>query len=84
MKFTTLKDGQAVVITNDKAIALNKLGFNGSLMELIQTEDDTLDRLNEQLQEYSGSKQTADKNQFAAPISRQDCRYRTELPGSCI
>ncbi len=70
MKLTTLKDGQAVVITDDKAIALNKLGFNGSLMELIQTEDDTLDQLNEQLQEYSGSRKTVDKKQFAAPITR--------------
>lgn len=70
MKLTTLKDGQAVVITDDKAIALNKLGFNSSLMELIQTEDDSLDQLHEQLQNYSGDGQAVDKNQFGAPISR--------------
>jgi hypothetical protein len=62
VKLTTLKDGQSVAITDDKAIALNKLGFNGSLMELIQAEDDSLDQLDEQLQEYSGDGQTVDKS----------------------
>ncbi|MDQ3398184.1 MAG: fumarylacetoacetate hydrolase family protein [Deinococcota bacterium] len=49
MRLATLKDGRAVAILNERAVALDDLGFKGSLQGLIEAGPDALTRLQEAL-----------------------------------
>lgn len=69
MKLTTLKDGTPVAIVNGTSIALSKLGFNGSLLDLIKSDENDYDSIKQALIEKSTGGQPVDTKDFAAPIS---------------
>lgn len=68
MKLTTLKDGTTAVINNNQSIPLADLGFDGSLMELIQSGETTLNNLRKALDEHAGGGPQVTTKDFAAPV----------------
>lgn len=70
MKLATLKDGTVVNINDDKAVPLNEAGFDGSLLDLIQADDQVFNELKKQLEKLSGSGKPVKKEQLAAPVAR--------------
>src|SRR5699024_2340119 len=68
MKLTTLKDGTPAVIVNNQGIPLADLGFEGTLMELIQSGEAELDNLRQALNNHTGSGREVTTGDFAAPV----------------
>lgn len=69
MRLTTLKDGTPTVIVNGQSIALTDLDFNGSILDLIQSEDGKLDQIAQTLKHFDGSGSTVSKQDFGAPVN---------------
>lgn len=69
VKLTTLKDGTSTAIVNGQSIALSNLGFKGSLLDLIKSEQSNYERIQEALNQHSTEGRLVNKEDFAAPIS---------------
>lgn len=69
MKLTTLKDGTPAAIVEGNSIALADLGFEGSLLDLIKSDQKNYERLEQALAEQPGGGHPVRAEDFAAPIS---------------
>jgi 2-keto-4-pentenoate hydratase/2-oxohepta-3-ene-1,7-dioic acid hydratase in catechol pathway len=72
MRLGTLKDGQAIVVQDEACsafVSLETLGFSGSVLELIQSETDELERLKAKLV-IQKTWQPLEITKLAAPISK--------------
>jgi 2-keto-4-pentenoate hydratase/2-oxohepta-3-ene-1,7-dioic acid hydratase in catechol pathway len=68
MELATLKNNELIVLQNEKAISLNKLGFNGSMLDLIRWNEDNFDTLKDKVSKSETEPGSVDEQALAAPI----------------
>lgn len=69
MRFGTLRDGTPVAVTDGRGVPLRDLGFDGSLLELIQAGSSALDPLRAALSRAGAGRPIA-AGDLAAPVTR--------------
>lgn len=69
MKLTTLKDGTPTAIIDNQSITLADLGFDGSLLDLIKSDESDYKHIEQALNQQSAERRPVSAEDFAAPIS---------------